>query len=243
MRDRRRVSLRPAAAALLAAVLAAALVAACALIPSPTPSPTASIPPAATPVPTPTPAPTPRFTNEPDPDLSALIPASVTGLAVERPAVTDYAITPGDIGQAAYGELGARFASLVIAFVREPRLSLYAMRVDPPTVITADLEPHLATAGRYVGISGLEREPWELADVLGHWVWVRPSDTATLPGTYVYTWAADGYVFLMIGINDDLNRALLALLPGEAPPTPSPEPSTSSGSGGSAEPSPVASPS
>jgi hypothetical protein len=146
---------------------------------------------------------------------------------VEQPPIADYAITPGDIGQAAYGELGARFQSLVIAFVREPRLSLYAMRVNPPGVTTPDLEPYLATAGRYVGIAGLQREPWQLADVSGHWVWVRPSDDATLPGTHVYTWAADEYVFLLIGISDEVNQALIALLPGEPAPTPSPVPTIS----------------
>jgi hypothetical protein len=41
----------------------------------------------------------------------------VTGLVVVKPAITDYAITPGDIGQTAYGELGARFQTLVIAFI------------------------------------------------------------------------------------------------------------------------------
>jgi hypothetical protein len=164
----------------------------------------------------------------------------VIGLVVVKPAVTDYAITPGDIGQTAYRELGARFQTLVIAFVREPRLSLYAMRVDGP-VTTEELEPYLATAGRYVGISGLDPEPWELKDVSGHWVWVRPSDNATLPGTHVYTWAADDVVFLMIGVSEELNQALLALLPGEPPPTPSPAPSTSPGA--SEAPDPSASPS
>jgi hypothetical protein len=146
---------------------------------------------------------------------------------VVQPPLDEYAITPGDIGQAAYGELGARFQSLVIAFVREPRLSLYAVRLDPPRVTTAELEPHLATAGRYVGISGLERDPWTLADVAGHLVWVRPSDDATLPGTHVYTWAADEFVFLLIGVSDEVNQALIALLPGEPPPSPSPAPTVS----------------
>jgi hypothetical protein len=186
--------------------------------------------------PAPTPDPTPRFTNAPDLDLSELIPVDVNGVPIEQPPTDEYAITPGDIGQAAYGNLGARFQSLVIAFAREPRLSLYAMRVDRPPVTTADLEPYLATAGRYVGISGLEREPWQLAEVSGRWVWVRPSDNATLPGTRVYTWAADGYVFLMIGVNDELNRALVALLPGEVPPTPSPEPSGTPGPSGGSDP-------
>lgn len=58
-------------------------------------------------------------------------------------------------------------------------------------------------------------------------VWVRPEDNATLPGTRVYTWVADDLVFLMIGVNEAQNLALLAGLPGEAPPTPTPAPSTS----------------
>lgn len=209
------------------ALLVAALSAACVTSPSPTPSPSLTPRPTPTPTPSPTPVPTPRFTNEPDPSLSALIPAQVGAWAVEQPPIADYAITPGDIGQAAYGELGARFQTLVIAFVREPRLSLYAVRVNPSAVTTPDLEPYLATAGRYVGIAGLQREPWELADVAGHWVWVRPSDDATLPGTHVYTWAADEFVFLLIGVSDEVNQALIALLPGEPPPTPSPAPTTS----------------
>jgi hypothetical protein len=162
----------------------------------------------------------------------------VNGLAVTKPAITEFAITPGDIGQTAYGELGARFQTLVIAFIRQPRLSLYAMRVDGP-VQTSELEPYLATAGRYVGIAGLQRDPWKLETVGGHLVWARPSDGATLPGTRVYTWAADDIVFLMIGVDDTLNQALLAELPGEPPPTPSPEPSVDPSE--SAEPSASAS--
>ena len=172
-----------------------------------------------------------------DPALSALIPDEVNGLVVEKPPLTEYALTPGDVGQAAYGELGARFETLVIAFIRDPRLSLYAMRVDGRSVATEVLEPFLATAGRYVGIAGLDSGPWALADVAGRWVWVRPSDNATLPGTHVYTWAADDVVFLMIGVNDDISRALLALLPGEPPPKPSPAPSSSPDSSASEEPS------
>jgi hypothetical protein len=169
--------------------------------------------------------------------LAALIPEEVSGLAVVTPPITEYAITPGDIGQAAYGELGARFETLVVAFIRDPRLSLYAMRVDGAPVETTELEPYLATAGRYVGIAGLDPEPWELQDLAGHWVWVRPSDGATLPGTQVYTWAAEDIVFLMIGVNGDVNRAMLALLPGEAPPTPTPAPSLSPGASEAADPS------
>jgi hypothetical protein len=51
----------------------------------------------------------------------------------------------------------------------------------------------------------------------------------------------DDVVFLMIGVSSDLNQALLALLPGEPPPTPSPAPSTSPGA--SEAPDPSASPS
>ena len=229
MCPRRRVPLRAAAAVGLLTVVAACLP------PSPIPSPSPSARPTPTSTPSPTPAPTPRFTNEPDPSLSALIPAQAGQWTVVQPPITEYAITPGDIGQAAYGELGARFQSLVIAFVREPRLSLYAMRVDSPAVTTKELEPYLETAGRYVGISGLEREPWTLAAVAGHLVWVRPSDDATLPGTHVYTWAADDLVFLLIGVSDEVNQAVIALLPGETPPTPSQSPSVS--------PEPAASPS
>ncbi len=208
------------------AVALALATAGCASSPSPSPSAGASESAGPTPTPLPTPEPTPRFTNEPDPSLSGLIPDAVGAAAVDKPDPGDYGLTPGDIGQAAYGELGLRFQSLVIAFVREPRLSLYAVRVDGPPVQTEDLEPYLATAGRYVGIAGLEREPWELKAVGDRWTWVRPSDSATLVGTTVYTWADGHYVFLMIGVDDAQNQAMLALLPGEAPPSPSPEPSS-----------------
>jgi hypothetical protein len=240
MRDRRRVPLRAAPRTVirrrgaLSLLVLLASVAACG---SPSPSPSASATPLVTPIPTPTPVPSPRFSNEDDPTLAALIPDEVAGLAVVKPPITEYAITPGDVGQAAFGELGLRFETLVIAFIRDPRLSLYAVRVDGEPVETADLEPHLATAGRYVGIAGLDPEPWELQDVAGHWVWVRPSDNATLPGTHVYTWAAEDVVFLMIGVNDEVNRALLAALPGEPPPTPTPAPSVSPGASEAAEPS------
>lgn len=223
MRVRRRFPLRAATAAALVTALATAC-----LSPSPTPAPSPTSRPAPTPTPSPTLLPTPRFTNEPDPSLSALIPAQAAQWTVVRPPLDEYAITPGDIGQAAYGELGVRFRTLVIAFVREPRLSLYAMRVDPPEVTTEELEPYLATAGRYVGISGLEQDPWTLVGVAGHLVWERPSDDATLPGTHVYTWAADEFVFLLIGVSDEVNQAVISLLPGEPPPTPSPAPSVRS---------------
>ncbi|HET7082739.1 MAG TPA: hypothetical protein VFJ00_03400 [Candidatus Limnocylindria bacterium] len=205
------------------------IVTACAT-PSPTPTssptPVPTTPPTATPEPTP--EPTPTFSNVPDPALAALIPTEVAGQAVQIPAITEFAITPGDIGEV-YGEIGTRFRSLQLAYVSRPRLSLYAMRMNQPTVMTADLEPYLAEAARYVGIAGLYREPWTLQTVAGHVVWVRPEDNATLRGTRVYTWVADDLVFLMIGTDEAQNLAMLGGLPGEAPPTPSPAPSTSAG--------------
>ena len=48
--------------------------------------------------------------------------------------------------------------------------------------------------------------------------WERPEDNATAAGTHIYTWAADDYVFLLIGVDDQLNRAMFAALPGEAAP-------------------------
>ncbi|HSL76486.1 MAG TPA: hypothetical protein VK867_06040, partial [Candidatus Limnocylindrales bacterium] len=120
---------------------------------------------------------------------------------------------------------GTRFASLVVAYVEDPRTTLYAMRVDGPEVSTGDLRPHLATAGRYVGIAGLDPEPWERARVGGHRVWVRPEDNATAAGTHIYTWSSGDIVFLLIGVDDSLNRAIVSALPGEAAPTPTPEPS------------------
>ena len=199
------------------------IVAACATA---SPTPTGSPTPVPTAVPTPTPEPTPIFSNVPDPALVALIPTEVAGRTVQIPAITEFAITPGDIGEA-YGEIGVRFRTLQLAYIPPPRLSLYAMRMNPPSVMTADLEPYLAEAARYVGIAGLHPEPWTLQTVAGHVVWVRPEDNATLPGTRVYTWVADDLVFLMIGTSEAQNLAMLGGLPGEAPPTPSPAPSTS----------------
>jgi hypothetical protein len=195
-------------------------------VPSQAAAPTPSASPPLTPQPTPTPAPTPRFTNEPDPELAALVPATANGLPVVVPPVTEFGLTPGEVGMS-FGELGARFASLVLAFVERPRLSLYAMRVDGEPVTTADLEPHLAAAGRMVGISGLHREPWQQATVGGNVVWVRPEDNATAAGTMIYLWSSGEFVFLLIGVDDALNRAIVAALPGEAPPTPTPAPSRS----------------
>lgn len=219
--------------------------------PSPTPQasgPVASQPavsstPQPTATPSPTPLPTPRYTNEPDPALAALIPTQLAGVTVQVPPVDEFAYTPGDIGQA-YGDLGLRFESLQVAYVPRPRsLSLFAVRVAPPSVTTEELEPYLASAGQYVGINGLHREPWELKTIDGRVAWVRPEDNATALGTMIYTWASDEYVFLMIGVDDTLNQAMFAALPGEAAPTPSPRPSRSPRASVSPQPSGTSSPS
>ena len=232
MTTTRLASLRPAGAASLA-LAAAITLAACATddpAPSPTPGslapsadPTASVEPTPAPTPTATPVPTPRFTNEPDGELAELIPAEANGLQVIVAPFDEFALTPGDIG-VAYGEIGDRFASLALAYVEQPRLTLYAMRVDGDPVTTDDLEPHLATAGRYVGIAGLDSESWEAGEAGGHQVWVRPEDNATAAGTLVYTWSSGEFVFLLIGVDDTVNRALIAALPGEPAPSPTPVP-------------------
>jgi hypothetical protein len=229
MTTSRLVSLRLAGTAGLALAAALLLTACASADPTPTPEPTSepTLEPIATPIPTPeptpTPAPTPRFTNEPDPALAALLPETVNGAPLVVATLDDFALTPGDIGLA-YGEIGDRFSSLMLAYVERPRLSLYAMRLDGGPLTTEELEPHLETAGRYVGIAGLAREPWELTDVDGSLAWVRPEDNATAAGTFIYTWSSGEYVFLLIGVDDVTNRALVAALPGEPAPTPTPEP-------------------
>jgi hypothetical protein len=194
------------------------------------PSVAATPTPVVTAVPMPSPKPTPRFTNEPDPELAALIPTEAAGVPVIVAPFDEFALTPGDVATA-FGEIGLRFASLAVAYVEQPRTTLYAMRVDGDPVTTADLEPHLATAGRYVGIAGLDPEPWERSSAGGHVVWVRPEDNATALGTMIYTWASGEHVFLLIGVDDTVNRAIVAALPGEAAPTATPaataEPSAS----------------
>jgi len=202
------------------------------------PSAGASAPASAPPTssPSPTPRPTPQYTNPADEALAELIPTQVGGARVVVPPVGEFAITPGDIGEV-YGDIGLRFTALQVAFVQEPRLSLYAMRVSGVEVATADLEPYLETAGRYVGIAGLVREPWELTRIGRRVAWVRPEDNATALGTMIYTWAAGDVVFLMIGVDDDLNRALFRALPGEAAPTASPRPSGTTAPSGSPAPS------
>jgi hypothetical protein len=178
--------------------------------PSTTPPPT--------PTPTPTPAPTPRFTNEPDEELAALIPTTAAGATVVVAPFDEFALTPGDVA---------------LAYVGQPRTSLYAMRVDGDPVATEDLEPYLATAGRYVGIAGLDPDPWELSEAGGHTVWVRPEDNATAAGTMIYTWSSGEFVFLLIGVDDTVNRAIIEQLPGEPAPSATPVPAAS----GTAEPS------
>ena len=216
---------------------AALVLAACVDAPTPTPDPTAASAsaapsvrptPAPTAEPTPSPSPTARFTNEPDAALAALIPEEVGGVTIVVAPFEEFALTPGDIGTA-FGEIGNRFASLALAYAEQPRLTLYAMRVDGDPVATDDLEPHLATAGRYVGIAGLDPDAWEAAVVGGHRVWTRPEDNATAAGTHLYTWSSGEFVFLLIGVDDALNRALVEALPGEparsprTTPTPSAE--------------------
>jgi len=197
-------------------------------------APTARATSVPTPRPTPTPEPTPRFTNAPDPELAALFPATVGGVPLVVAPVESFALTPGDVGLA-YGELGVRFETLAIAYAEQPRLTVYAVRVDGP-VTTEDLEPYLESAGRYVGIAGLERDPWELTEAGGHRVWMRAGDNATASGTVIYTWTDGEFVFLVIGVDDGMIRSLIAALPGEAPPTPPPAPS---GSGDVPSPSPA----
>jgi hypothetical protein len=235
---------RPAVASLLVVVA----VTACSAAPSPSASssdasPTASVAsPSVPPSLPPTPQPTPTYTNPPDPELAALIPTRLRGVNVEVPPTTEFAMTPGDFAEA-YGDLGLQFRALQVAFAIEPRLSLYAARVDPPLPTTEQLEPYLETAGRYVGIAGLHRQPWRLRRIDGRLAWERPEDNATAAGTHIYTWAADGYLFLLIGVDDALNRAMLAALPGEraAAATPRPTPTTEespAASGAEASPSP-----
>ena len=223
----RLASPRPRLAAALVLALALGTVGCTAETPDPTPTPAPSRP--ATPAPptaspTPTPAPTPRFTNAPDDELAALIPTEAAGVAVIVAPFDEFGLTPGDVA-VAFGEIGDRFSSLALAYAESPRTSLYAMRVDGDEVATEDLEPHLATAGRYVGIAGLHREPWTTDVVGGNLVWTRPEDNATALGTHIYTWSSGDVVFLLIGTDDTVNRALIERLPGEAAPSPTPLPS------------------
>ena len=49
----------------------------------------------------------------------------------------------------------------------------------------------------------------------------------------IYTWSSGEFVFLLIGVDDAVNRAIIEQLPGEPAPTPRPSPSAS-GSGADA---------
>jgi hypothetical protein len=69
---------------------------------------------------------------------------------------------------------------------------------------------------------------------------VRPEDNATAAGTMIYTWSSGEHVFLLIGVDDAVNRAIVGALPGEPAPTPSPAPSPSQPSPTDAGPSPTA---
>jgi hypothetical protein len=214
--------------ALLAALLITGVAACTSASPSPAP-PTSGSPavsPSAQPTPLSpvTPPPTPAYTNPPDAELAALIPTRLNGATIQVPPPSDFAYTPGDFAPA-YGELGLRFRALQVAYVVQPRLSLYVARVEAPFPTTRELEPYLETAGQYVGIAGLHREPWHYRRVAGRVAWVRPEDDATVAGTMIYTWAADEYVFLLIGVDDRLNRALFHALPGEEAPAATPRPS------------------
>jgi hypothetical protein len=162
----------------------------------------------------PTPQPTPRYTNPPDPGLARIIPRRINGVTVDVPNHAQFAYTPGDMVPA-YGELALRFTSLQVAFVVEPRMSLYAARVAGDLPTTRELEPYLATAGKYVGIAGLHRREWKFRTIGGRVAWVRPEDDATAAGTHIYTWTGGEYLFLLIGTDDRLNRAMFAALPGE----------------------------
>jgi hypothetical protein len=202
----------------------------------------ASLTPAPTPTPVPTPSPSPSYTNPPDARLEQVIPGTVAGATVVKPSSDEYGLTPGDIAPA-FGEIGNRFSSLALAYIEPRKLSLYAMRLDGEPVKTAELRPYLATAGRYVGIAGLHPEAWKRATLAGHVVWARPEDNATAAGTMIYTWAAEDYVFLMIGTDERINRAMLAALPGEPAPSSTPKPSGSPAASASASPSANPSPS
>jgi hypothetical protein len=246
MPNRLPAAARPRRPLLVVAFLAWTVIACSPAPASPTPRPSSAQSSSTTapssPTATPTPAPAPVFTNRADPELAALIPEQVGAVAISIPPVAEFSVTPGDIGEV-YGEIGLRFVALQVAWVERPRLSLYAMRMRSPQATTAELEPYLAAAGQYVGIAGLHREPWKLVEVADRLVWARPEDDATVAGTMVYTWAADEYVFLLIGVDDALNGALIGELPGEPVPTPTPRPSRSPAPSSSEEASESAAPS
>jgi hypothetical protein len=224
-------------------VLAVTLVA-CSSTTTPSGSPQVPSPsgmtPAPIPSPTPTPLPTPDYSNVPDPTLSALIPDAVDGAPVVKPDPTSYGVSPGDMGSA-FGDIGLRFQSLVVAYVTKPRLSLYAARVGGAAVDTADLRPYLVTAGVYIGASDHDPALWKPVVVNGYRVWTRGEDEATLPGTTFYCWSSGQYVFLMTGSSDATNRAMISALPGQPAPTPTPTASPAASGSGAGSSTPPAS--
>jgi hypothetical protein len=103
------------------------------------------------------------------------------------------------------------------------------VRIDGSPATTAAISrPWLAAAAEYVGIAGLHPEAWSAAVVGGHQVWTRGGDEATLPGTRLYCWTSGQYLFLLIGVDATLNRAMVSALPGEAAPTATPPPASPS---------------
>jgi hypothetical protein len=162
----------------------------------------------------------------------------MAGATVIKPPTSEFGTTPGDIGEV-FGELGLRFQTLVVAYIEKPRMSLYAVRLTGPPVLTSDLRPFLAAAAQYVGINGLHPEAWRPAVVSGRQAWMRGDDSATLAGTTLYCWSAGEFVFLLIGSSDGANRAMVKALPGQPAPTPTPSASASprASGGGSATPS------
>ena len=64
---------------------------------------------------------------------------------------------------------------------------------------------------------------------------MRPEDNATAAGTHIYTWSSGDVVFLLIGVDETVNQAIIEQLPGEPAPTPTPVPSPSAEPSGSAE--------
>jgi len=232
---------RPVAVARrLARILAAALVplvlVACSSSTTPSGSPDLPSPSGVTPAPTPSPPPTPRptpdYSSHPDPTLEALIPKEVKGAPVVVPDPTSFGVSPGDFGSV-FGDLGLRFQSLVVAYVVQPRLSLYAVRVGGAPVDTEELRPYLVMASVYIGASDRDPARWKAAVVDGNRVWTRGEDEATLAGTTFYCWSSGEYVFLITGSSDATNQAMIGALPGQPAPTPTPKPSPASS--GSAE--------
>ena len=127
-------------------------------------------------------------------DAAGLAVRVYGGALPASPAVADYGLTPGDIGEV-FGEIGRHFRSLAIAYIEQPRLSFYAMRMDGPIATTADLQPHLAEIGRYVGIAGLDPDPWSLA-VVADRDWFHP------PAGRFFRWYTTPPVTICMPIGD-----------------------------------------